>query len=168
MRKFGVRKILLVGFALAGALSAQPPRPPIATQDWWRNQVVVNSLNLSDAQTKQLNSIQASYVGRLKELYAAVNAAEGNLESLFNQAAPDEIKADAVINQYAHAREDLTRTLSKLALQIRYLLTAEQWQDLQNLQSGRGPRLGQGRGRRGTAPAGSTTNKVVGPAISQK
>jgi Spy/CpxP family protein refolding chaperone len=167
MRNFGIRKILVFGLALAGVLSAQPPRPPIATQDWWRNKVVLTNLNLSEAQTKQLNSIQASYVNQLRDLYAAVNKAESNLEDVFNQASPDEPKAQAVIDQYANAKGDLTRTLSRLGLQMRNVLTADQWQDLQNLQNGRGPRPGPGRGRRGTGPVSSAPSKV-GPAISQK
>jgi Spy/CpxP family protein refolding chaperone len=169
MSKFRVGKILVFGLAMVGTLSAQPPRGPMATQDWWRNKVMLASLNLTEAQTKQLNSIQASYVGRLKELYEAVNKAESNLEEVFNQTTPDEPKAEAVIDQYANAKGDLTRTISRLGLQIRNVLTAEQWQDLQNLQSGRGPRTGPARGRRGTGPpqAGSAP-KALGPSISQK
>ena len=61
-------KTLIPALALAGALLAQPQRPPMATQYWWENKLAVNSLNLSEAQTKQLNTIQASNVSRLMDL----------------------------------------------------------------------------------------------------
>jgi Spy/CpxP family protein refolding chaperone len=162
MQTFGILKIAFPVMALAGVLLAQPPRPPMATQYWWENKVAVNSLNLSETQTRQLGAIQGSYVSRLMDLRAAVNKAESNLEDVFNQTAPDELKAEAVIDQYANARENLTRTLSKLSLQMRNVLTADQWQELQNRQAARAV---QGRGRRGSSP--SNPNKV-GPAISQK
>jgi Spy/CpxP family protein refolding chaperone len=160
-------KILVPLAALAGALFAQPSRPSVATQDWWRNPVAVNSLNLSEAQTKQLNSIQASYVNRLMDLRAAANKAENNLADVFKQAPSDELKAEAAEDDYVNAKASLTRELTRLSLKMRNVLTADQWLDLLNLQSGRGPRPGQGRGRRGSSPSSSNPNKV-GPAISQK
>src|SRR5579863_7152950 len=162
MQKFGILKIAILGVALAGALLAQPPRPPMATQYWWENKVAVNSLNLSETQTRQLGSIQGSYVSRLMDLRAAVNKAESNLEDVFNQTSPDELKAEAVIDQYANSRENLTRALSKLSLQMRNVLTADQWQELQNLQAARaGARAGQGRGRRGSSASSSAPSKVA-------
>ena len=146
----GIFKTLVPVVALAGALFAQPQRPPMATQYWWENKLAVNSLNLSEAQTKQLSSIQAAYVSRLNDLRALVNKADNNLEDVFKQSPSDELKAEAAIDQYANARDNLTRALSKLSLQMRNVLTADQWQELLNRQAGRaGARPGLGRGRRG-------------------
>ncbi len=168
MQKFGILKIAIPVAALAGALLAQPQRPSMATQYWWANKVAVNSLNLSEAQTKQLSSIQASYVSRLKDLRAQVNNAESNLEDVFKQAPSDDSKAESAIDQYANARDNLTRELSRLSLKMRNVLTADQWQELQDRQAGRaGLRPGRGGGRRGSAPTGSAPSKVA-PAPSQK
>ena len=169
MRQLGIQKIVAASVVLAVAGLAQPPRAPetrpIEMQDWWNRPVVVKSLNLSEAQTKQLNSILASYVDRLMVLKVAMHTAEANLDNMFNQAAPDDWKAEAVIDQYAHAREDLTRTLTKLTLQIRNVLTSEQWQQLQDREGGRG---GPGRGGwKGTSRGNATPNKG-GPATFQK
>src|SRR5580700_11787839 len=99
-------KILIPLAALAAGLWAQPPRPSVASPDWWRNKLVVTSLNLSEGQTKQLNSIQASYVNRLMDLRAAATKAENNLEDVFKQAPSDELKAEAAMDQYFHAKDD--------------------------------------------------------------
>jgi Spy/CpxP family protein refolding chaperone len=165
-----MRKLLILAAAMAGASMAQPPRPPMAAQYWWESKVAVNSLNLSEAQTKQLNAIQSAYVSRLMELRAAVNKAEGNLEEVFNQPTLDELKGDAAVDQYANARDNLTRALSQLSLKMRTVLTADQWQELVNRQSSRpGLRPGLGRGRRGTQPPPAAPNapaSKVGPTPS--
>ena len=169
IRQIGIHKTLFPVVALAGVLFAQPQRPPVATQYWWENRLAVNSLNLSEAQTKQLNSIQSSYVSRLMDLRAAVNKADNNLEDVFRQSPSDELKAESAIDQYANARDNLTRALSKLSLQMRNVLTADQWQELLNRQSGRtASRPGQGRGRRGTGPSSRSNPNSVGSATAQK
>jgi Spy/CpxP family protein refolding chaperone len=97
-----------------------------------------------------------------------VMKAENNLQDVFRQSPSDELKAEAAIDQYANARDNLTRALTKLSLQMRNVLTADQWQELSNRQGGRGgPRPGLGRGRRGTSPSSSAPNDG-GPAVSQK
>src|SRR5580692_10712156 len=109
-------KILIPLAALAGLLCAQPPRQPVATQYWWENKVAINSLNLSEAQTKQLNSIQASYVSRLMDLRAAVTKAESNLEDVFKQAPSDEMKATAAVDDYVDVKAKLSRELTRFSL----------------------------------------------------
>ena len=165
------RAVLFAVMAIAPVF-AQPPRPPMAAQYWWENRIAVNSLNLSDAQTKQLNAIQSAYVGRLMELREAVNKAEKNLDDLFNEPTVDELKAEAAVDQYANARENLTRTLSQLSLKMRTVLTAEQWQELvarQNGRPGRGPLSGRGRRSSPNAAGSGTANKVSPPpAINGK
>lgn len=174
-----MRKILIsaAGALMAGAVLAQPPRLPAPTQyDWWNRQVTRNSLDLSEAQTKQLNSIQQAYVSTLMELNSAVTKAESNLNEVYNQEKIDELKAGVAVDQYVNARDNLTRVLSQLSLKAREVLTVEQWQQLVSMQNGRGgPRQGPGRGRRGTLPAtppsspnSSASPTKVGPAISQK
>ncbi len=160
--------VLVAGVWMAGALLAQPPRQSVAGQPWWDSTGVVSSLNLSEVQTKQVKSIQQASVGRLMDLRAAVNKAESNLEDVFNQSAVDELKAEAAVDQYANARDNMTRELTRLSLKMRGVLTAEQWQQLVDRQNGRGPRNGRGGGRRGGLPTTSSTRGSSGSAPAQK
>ncbi len=173
-----MRKILLPLALMAGAALAQIPRGSVAAIPWWDNRMTVTSLNLTEVQTKQLNQIQQAYVGRLRDLRSAVIAADRNLEEVFNEPMVDELKADAAVDQYANARDNLTRELTHMSLAMRTVLTAEQWQQLvslQNTRANRGGRGGRGRGRGssgsglppGTTGNNSTSNKP-GPSISQK
>src|SRR5580698_6759403 len=119
--RLGIQKLVTVSLATGAALLAQQ-RAPMGPQYWWESRVTLSSLNLTEAQTKQLNSIKAAYVNHLMDLRAAENTAENNLQEVFNQAPSDELKADMAINQYADARGDLTRTLSRMELQMRNVL----------------------------------------------
>jgi Spy/CpxP family protein refolding chaperone len=104
-------------------------------------------------------------VGRLKDLRADVNKAESNLDGIFNQDAIDQRKADAAVDQLAHAREDLTRTISQLSLNLRKILTSEQWQQLRDQHAARqSQRVLPGRGRRGASAPPTTQNGKVAPA----
>ncbi len=156
-------KGFLLAVAMAGALAAQvPPRFNSPTSfPWWNNPVANGLNNLTDAQTKQIGATVAEYRDRLRDLYAQVNTAESGLEEIFNQETIDQRKADQAVDQLANARGDLTRTLSQMSLKLRTVLTAEQWQDLQNRQrarnaAGRGPgsrRRGPGSITKGAPPA---------------
>ena len=154
----------------ASALIAQaPPRQSMVAQPWWQNQPAINSLNLSDAQTKQLAQIQSASVSRLRYLYAAVKTADSNLEDIYNQPTFDDLKAQAAVDQYANARDNLTRELTGMSLKMRGVLTAEQWQELEDRQNGRAAaRPGRGGGRRGGTQPPTAAPSKVGPAISQK
>ena len=162
--------IPVLGAVLAAGLCAQPPRPPMSTSYWWNNKLVVNSLNLSDAQLKQMNETQAAYVGRLSDLRAAVNKAESNFDSIFNQETIDPRKADAAVDQLAAARGDLTRTISQLSLNLRKILTSDQWQALRDQQAARPAQKGPfpGRGRRGAGPGPTIKNGSAPPTAPLK
>ncbi len=152
-----MRMIPIAAVLISGALFAQQQRPSIAAQAWWQNPVTLKNLNLSDAQAKQLSQIQQTYVNRLMDLRAAVAKADSNLEDVFNQPAVDDVKADAAVDQYANARDNMTRELTRMSLAMRNVLTADQWQQLLAMQNGRAARGGPGRGRRGPPPSGSGT-----------
>jgi Spy/CpxP family protein refolding chaperone len=157
-----MRTVLLTAVLISGSLLAQPPRQPLTQFDWWTGQVTRgNSLNLSEVQLKQVKDISQAYYATLKDLRDAVTKSESNLNEIYNQDKIDELKAGVAVDQYVNARTSLTRVLAQMSLKMRTVLTPEQWQQLEDIQSGRAARGGRGRGR-GGAPGGS------GPAISQK
>ena len=138
-------KWIFLSAALAAALCAQPrvPRP------WW-DSPLAGDLNLSDAQTRQIRATVAQYRGRLADLRAAVNKAEADLQSLFNEETVDQSRAGEAIEALVSARSELTRTLSQMDLQLRTVLTVDQWQQLQARQQ----RAGRGGKRRPPKNAG--------------
>ena len=140
-------------------MSAQGPRPGGGAwweSAWW-NSPLVRTLDLSEAQTKDIRSTVQEYRGHLLELREAVRRADGDLEALMTTSPVDQRKASDAIDRLANARGELTRTLSQMTLRLRGILTNEQWQELQQRASergGPGGRLGRGRG-----PLGGETFK---------
>jgi Spy/CpxP family protein refolding chaperone len=116
---------------LAASAQAQLPKGFYA---WWGSPVV-QDLNLSDDQKKQIRLTVKEYRPHLTELRAEVERANGDLEYQFNQQPVDTRKANEAIDRLAAARADLTRTISQMSLKLRAVLSQQQWQELQK----RGP-----------------------------
>jgi Spy/CpxP family protein refolding chaperone len=129
----------------AGTMLAQPPR---ASFPWWESPLA-GSLNLTDAQRKEIRATVSEYRDRLVDLRATIQKAEGDLEDAFNEDTVDQRKASEIIDRLANARGELTRTISQMSLKLRMVLTAEQWQELQKRQQERQRQRGPGLRRRG-------------------
>ena len=121
----------------ATAAFAQLPK---GTYAWWSSPVVQN-LNLSDEQRKQIRETIKDYRPRLLELRAAIERAETELDREFNQPNVDTHRATESIDRFASAHGDLTRTLSQMSLKLRTVLKPEQWDELQRKR----PLPGQGK-----------------------
>jgi Spy/CpxP family protein refolding chaperone len=133
---------------LAGASYAQAP---VA---WWENPVAAG-LTLSDAQRDQINGIARDYRDRLVQKREEANRAEQELEGIFNADVVDTQRGRIAIDRLARARADLTKDVSRMTLQMRTVLTTEQWRTLQNRREDRksGDRQGQrAAGRKGFQP----------------
>ena len=151
-----MRRILFCALLIAPLASAQAPRFA-----WWESPIV-NKLDLSDAQTRQITATVSDYREKLREQRAAVNRAETGLESAFNEDPVDQKKANDAIDQLANARTELFRTTSQMDLKLRSVLTAQQWQELRS-QQGHGTRPA---GRRGRGPKQPPVGSA--PAVSKR
>jgi hypothetical protein len=60
-----------------------------------------------------------------------VNQAEQALAEQFNRNPVDPGKTNVAIERLVDARSDLTRTLTRLSLKLRLVLSEQQWQELQ-------------------------------------
>ncbi|GIU79105.1 MAG: hypothetical protein KatS3mg005_2343 [Bryobacteraceae bacterium] len=141
-----IRLCLLV--LLSGMLSAQAPP---GFFNWW-DSPIANDLNLSEDQKKQIRSIVQEYRDRLIDQRAALQKAEMQFGDLFAEESPNPAKVDQVIEQLVAARADLTRTMSRMTLRLRAVLTPQQFEELQK----RRPRMMQGPG---PGPGGGPMNR---------
>lgn len=138
MKRFAICFWLLGGFAWAQLPGIFP---------WW-DSPLVRDLNLSEDQRKQIRATVREYRDRLIEQRAALQKAEARLQDLLNEDQVDEAKASEAVEQVIAARGELTRTLARMAVKMRHVLTVQQWQELQRRRME--PRVGPGRGwRRG-------------------
>lgn len=141
---------LCLGILLGGVLFAQAPP---GFFNWW-DSPIANDLNLSEDQKKQIRSIVQEYRDRLVDQRAALQKAEMQFGDLFAEESPNPARVDQVIEQLVAARADLTRTMSRMTLRLRAVLTPQQFEELQK----RRPRMMQGPGP-GPMPGAGPMNR---------
>jgi Spy/CpxP family protein refolding chaperone len=145
---------MMIRFALVLLFSTVMLAQPRGPRPWWDREVA-KELNLTDVQTKQLAQIQEDFRPRMKTVRDEVNRAEAAVDAAFNEDPVDDAKAEEAINRLAAARGELTKAVSQMDLKLRKVLTAQQWQQLNNRGRGRWP--GPGSRHRG-APSSPPTN----------
>lgn len=131
--------LLLVTSVLATAQSARTSF--LTNFPWWDNPVA-GSLNLSEAQTKQIRATVQEFRNRLVDARAAVEKAEGAVQDIFEADQPDQQRATVAIDQLGTARAELTRVTTQMSFKLRGILSSSQWQELRRHAAdrpGRGP-----------------------------
>ena len=96
---------------------------------WWNNPIR-KDLGLSPAQDDKIRQIVRSYRNRLLDARNEVQKAEGDLEDLFNDADVNPTAAEPVIERVATARANVNRVLLEMSVQLRSVLTPDQWREL--------------------------------------
>jgi Spy/CpxP family protein refolding chaperone len=110
---------------------------------------MIEKLGLTPEQQKKMDD--AFLLSRLKliDLNASLDKEEAVLEPLVSAERPDAEKIRAQIDRIAQARAELEKANSNMLLELRLLLTPEQWKRLHDGASGPGPRakrIGDARG----------------------
>ena len=119
------RRILVL--ALLAAVSGVAQNR--ANFPWW-NSPVVQDLGLNAAQSQKIRQVVRSYRDRLLDARNAVQKAEGALEDLMNEPEVDPEAAKPVIERVSAARANSSRVLLEMSLQLRSVLTLDQWRQL--------------------------------------
>jgi hypothetical protein len=96
---------------------------------WW-NSPVVGDLGLSEAQRQRIRQIVRSYRPKLLDARNNVQKAEGDLEDLLNDPENVSEDPDSVIKRVADSRAVSARVFLQMSLQLRRVLTLDQWRQL--------------------------------------
>lgn len=99
---------------------------------WW-NSPLRENLGLTPAQNQKIRQIVRSHRDRLLDARNEVQKAEGDLEDLFNDPAVNPQTAQPVIERLATARANANRVLLEMSVQLRSVLSYEQWRQLVRL-----------------------------------
>ncbi len=98
---------------------------------WWHNPDLIQKLNLTPDQQKQMDEILQQSRPQLMELRSALQKQEFQMRPMLSANPPDTNKILAQIDQTAQARAELEKATAKMLLGIRNLLTPDQWTRLQ-------------------------------------
>ena len=96
---------------------------------WW-NSPLRQDLGLTQAQEQQIRQIVRSYRDRLLDARNNVAKAQGDLEDLLNDPEVNPEQAKPVIEKLAAARANSTRVFLEMSVQLRHVLTFDQWRAL--------------------------------------
>jgi Spy/CpxP family protein refolding chaperone len=118
-------KALALLFLLFSAALAQNR----ADFPWW-NSPLRQDLGLTPSQEEQIRQIVRSYRDRLLDARNNVAKAQGDLEDLLNDRDVSEEQAKPVIDRLANARANSTRVFMAMSVELRRILTFDQWRAL--------------------------------------
>ena len=122
--RFLALSILLLG--VFGPSSAAQNR---ANFPWW-NSPVAEDLGLSGAQKAKIHQIVRSYRDRLFDVRNTSQKAEAELEDILNDPDVTIDTAKPVIEKVAAARSNAQRVFLEMSVQLRSVLTLDQWRTL--------------------------------------
>jgi hypothetical protein len=96
---------------------------------WW-NSPVVADIGLSQEQTIRIRTIVRNYRNRLFDAKNTVQKAEAALEDVMNDdhISPESVKP--LIDHLASARAESTRAVLEMDIELRSVLTLDQWRIL--------------------------------------
>jgi len=157
-------------------MPAVPPAPPVPPglpripRAWWKNSEMAKELNLTDQQVAKLEQTFTENRLKLIDLRASVEKEETKLQPLIEADRIDENQISSQLDALIAARGRLEKANAMMGLDMRKVLTQEQWKKLQSMQGQmRGPGrldrdrpMGRHAGRRPGYP-GKTPEPPVGP-----
>ena len=147
----GVFAITLSGMLQAQNPTAEPAPPPPPHRkggrmmvhhemgQWWKNSEIATKLQLTDAQVTQLNQVFFDHKMRLIDYGADMEKQDLKLQNLLDADQPNESQVSAQVDQVLAARGKLEREFTMLSLNLRKVLSLDQWRQLKTLRGDAGP-----------------------------
>lgn len=133
---------------------------------FWRNERVVEKLDLTPDQVEQLESAEAEFAGREREIAEQVKA---NREESRAALAEEEFSAEKV-EELGEAMAELAagraRLMTARQIAVRRILTAEQYGELQDGRRRMGERIQRGR-RGGPRGEGIRKGRLIEPEATE-
>ncbi|OLC21137.1 MAG: hypothetical protein AUH36_04230 [Chloroflexi bacterium 13_1_40CM_55_7] len=100
---------------------------------WWQNSDVAKKLQLSSGQTTQLDQIFYDHRLKLMDYGADMEKEDLKLQTLLDADVPNEGQIDTQVDQVLSARGKLEREFTMMNLDLRKVLSLEQWRQLKSL-----------------------------------
>ena len=123
--------IIIAVLALAGPLAANDfDLPP---GKWWENPRLVNHIGLADEQQDQIREIVYQHARKMIDLKADVDRAGLDLADSVDQQEFDPAPVRAAYAVFQTARHKLENERFEMLLEVRLVLTYEQWRKIEEI-----------------------------------
>jgi Spy/CpxP family protein refolding chaperone len=100
---------------------------------WWQNSDVARKLQLSDGQITQLEQTFYDHRVKLIDYGAEMEKQDLKLQSLLDADVPNEGQVEGQVDQVLAARGKLEREFTMMNLDLRKVLSLEQWRQLKSI-----------------------------------
>lgn len=105
---------------------------------WWQNPEIAQKLQLTDNQVTQLNQVFYDHKMKLIDFGAGMEKEDLKLQTLLDADQPNEGQVNSQVDQVLAARGKLEREYTMMNLDLRKVLTVEQWRQLKTIRGGPG------------------------------
>ncbi|HUM05931.1 MAG TPA: periplasmic heavy metal sensor [Terriglobales bacterium] len=105
---------------------------------WWRDAEITKKLQLSDSQMQQLDQIFYDHKVKLIDYGAEMEKQDLKLQALLDADAPNEGEIGAQVDRVLAARGKLEREHTFMNLDLRKVLSLDQWRQLKAIRGDRG------------------------------
>jgi Spy/CpxP family protein refolding chaperone len=106
---------------------------------WWKDSELAKKLQLSDGQIHQLDQIFYDHRMKLIDYGAQMEKEDLKLQSLLDADVPNESQVGSQVDQVLTARGKLEREFTMMNLDLRKVLSVEQWRQLKTIREERRP-----------------------------
>jgi Spy/CpxP family protein refolding chaperone len=106
---------------------------------WWQNPDIVSKLQLNEGQISQLNQVFYDHKMKLIDYGADMEKQDLKLQTLLDADQPDEGQVNSQVDQVLAARGKLEREFTMMNLNLRKVLTVDQWRQLKAVRGDAGP-----------------------------
>ncbi len=134
------------GFEAGGAMLTQ--NGPMVAQkvmirremgEWWKDSAIAKKLQLTDDQISRLNQTFYNHRLRLIDYGADMEKSDLKLQTLLDADAPNEDQVGTQVDQLLVARGKLEREYTMMNLDLRKVLSLDQWKQLKAIRDEHGP-----------------------------
>jgi Spy/CpxP family protein refolding chaperone len=105
---------------------------------WWKNPDTAKQLQLTDGQVAQLDQKFVEHRLKLIDYSAEMQKQDLKLQTLLDADSPNETQVGAQVDQVLAARGKLEREFTMMNLDLRKVLSLEQWKKLKSIRGERG------------------------------
>jgi Spy/CpxP family protein refolding chaperone len=107
--------------------------------EWWKNSELAQQLQLSDQQKQQLDKVFYDHRMKLIDLQADLEKQDLKLQTMLDEDTPNESQVSTQVDQELAAKSKLEREFTMMNLNLRTVLTVEQWRKLKDMRNHHGP-----------------------------
>ena len=107
---------------------------------WWQNADIAKKLQLNEGQITQLDQIFYDHKLKLIDFGADMEKQDLKLQTLLDADVPNEGQVESQVDQVLSARGKLEREYTMMSLDLRKVLSLDQWRQLKTIREERGPK----------------------------